>query len=197
MNIGIDIDGVLTNIAEFALEKGLEFCKETGKGKLIKMSSYDTKEAFGWDQETDDAFWKKYLFLYAEENPVIDKASENIKKLKEDGHKLYIITARGLAGPDVKNIEIRDKMRNTVKNWLDKNDIVYDDLIFTTEDKSQAIRDKKIDIMIDDSPYNLRDLSKITKMICYDWPYNRDVNNENIYRCYNWNEIYEYIKNIK
>ena len=197
MNIGIDIDGVLTNIAEFALEKGLEFCKETGKGKLIKMSSYDTKEAFGWDQETDDAFWKKYLFLYAEENPVIDKASENIKKLKEDGHKLYIITARGLAGPDVKNIEIRDKMRNTVKNWLDKNDIVYDDLIFTTEDKSQAIRDKKIDIMIDDSPYNLRDLSKITKMICYDWQYNRDVNNENIYRCYNWNEIYEYIKNIK
>ncbi len=197
MNIGIDIDGVLTNIAEFALEKGLEFCKETGKGKLIKMSSYDTKEAFGWDQETDDAFWKKYLFLYAEENPVIDKAPENIKKLKEDGHKLYIITARGLAGPDVKNIEIRDKMRNTVKNWLDKNDIVYDDLIFTTEDKSQAIRDKKIDIMIDDSPYNLRDLSKITKMICYDWPYNRDVNNENIYRCYNWDEIYKYIKNIK
>ena len=197
MNIGIDIDGVLTNIAEFALEKGLEFCKETGKGKLIKMSSYDTKEAFGWDQETDDAFWKKYLFLYAEENPVIDKAPENIKKLKEDGHKLYIITARGLAGPDVKNIEIRDKMRNTVKNWLDKNDIVYDDLIFTTEDKSQAIRDKKIDIMIDDSPYNLRDLSKITKMICYDWTYNRDVNNENIHRCYNWDEIYEYIKNIK
>ena len=197
MNIGIDIDGVLTNIAEFALEKGLEFCKETGKGKLIKMSSYDTKEAFGWDQETDDAFWKKYLFLYAEENPVIDKAPENIKKLKEDGHKLYIITARGLAGPDVKNIEIRDKMRNTVKNWLDKNDIVYDDLISTTEDKSQAIRDKKIDIMIDDSPYNLRDLSKITKMICYDWPYNRDVNNENIYRCYNWDEIYKYIKNIK
>lgn len=197
MNIGIDIDGVLTNIAEFALEKGLEFCKETGKGKLIKMSSYDTKEAFGWDQETDDAFWKKYLFLYAEENPVIDKAPENIKKLKEDGHKLYIITARGLAGPDVKNIEIRDKMRNTVKNWLDKNDIVYDDLIFTTEDKSQAIRDKKIDIMIDDSPYNLKDLSKITKMICYDWPYNRDVNNENIYRCYNWDEIYKYIKNIK
>lgn len=34
-------------------------------------------------------------------------------------------------------------------------------------------------------------------MICYDWAYNRDVNNENIYRCYNWNEIYEYIKNIK
>ena len=197
MNIGIDIDGVLTNIAEFALEKGLEFCKETGKGKLMKMSSYDTKEAFGWDKETDDAFWEKYLFLYAEENPVIDKASENIKKLKEDGHKLYIITARGLAGPDVKNIEIRDKMRNTVKNWLDKNDIVYDDLIFTTEDKSQAIRDKKIDIMIDDSPYNLRDLSKITKMICYDWPYNRDVNNDNICRCYNWDEIYEHIKNIK
>lgn len=197
MNIGIDIDGVLTNIAEFALEKGLEFCKETGKGKLIKISSYDTKEAFGWDEETDNAFWKKYLFLYATENPVIDGASENIKKLKKDGNNLYIITARGLAGPDVTNIEIRDKMRNIVKDWLSKNDIVYDEIIFTTEDKSQAIKDKKIDVMIDDSPYNLKSLSKITKMICYDWPYNRDVNNENIYRCYNWDEIYEYINNIK
>lgn len=197
MNIGIDIDGVLTNIAEFALEKGLEFCKETGKGKLIKISSYDTKEAFGWDEETDNAFWKKYLFLYATENPVIGGASENIKKLKKDGNNLYIITARGLAGPDVTNIEIRDKMRNIVKDWLSKNDIVYDEIIFTTEDKSQAIKDKKIDVMIDDSPYNLKSLSKITKMICYDWPYNRDVNNENIYRCYNWDEIYEYINNIK
>lgn len=197
MNIGIDIDGVLTNIAEFTLEKGLEFCKETGKGKLIKISSYDTKDVFGWDQETENEFWAKYIFLYATENPVIDGVSKNIKKLKEDGNNLYIITARGLAGPDVTNIEIRDKMRNTVKNWLAKNDIIYDELIFTTEDKSQAIKDKKIDVMIDDSPYNLKSLSKITKMICYDWPYNQEINNENIYRCYNWDEIYEYIKNMK
>ncbi len=196
MNIGIDIDGVLTNIAEFAKEKGLEFCKETGKGKLVKDTAYDTKEAFGWDQKTDDEFWSKYIFLYASENPAIEGASKNIKKLKKDGNNLYIITARWPAGPDITNIELRDKMRNTVKEWLSKNEIIYDELIFTTEDKSQAIKDKKIDLMIDDSPYNLRDLSKITRMICYDWPYNRDVNNENIYRCNNWDEIYEYIKNM-
>ena len=196
MNIGIDIDGVLSDIAGFTIEKGLEFCKETGKGSLQNVISYDTQEVFGWDKETDDEFWKKYIFLYATENPVMNNAPENIKKLKEDGHNLYIITARWPAGPDVKNIEIRDKMRETVRNWLAKNNVIYDELIFTPEDKSQAIKEKNIDIMIDDSPYNLRDLSKITKMICYDWPYNRDVNNENIHRCNNWDEIYDYISKI-
>jgi len=59
MNIGIDIDGVLTNIAEFALRKGLEFCKETGKGKLVDETSYDTTIAFGWDEKTDREFYRR------------------------------------------------------------------------------------------------------------------------------------------
>ena len=84
-------------------------------------------------------------------------------------------------------------MRKTVKEWLERNQIIYDNIIFSEEDKSSHIIENNIDIMIEDSPNNLKSLSKITKMICVDWVYNKGIENDNIFRCYNWNEIYETI----
>ena len=202
MNIGIDIDGVLTNIKKFIIEKGLSYCNENKTGKLINPEEYESNKIFDWDEETDLDFWIKNIYIYAENNPPILGASENIKKLKKDGHKIYIITARWLAGPVTDNeneqsMKSREKMRYTVKEWLRKNSIIYDEIIFSGEDKSKFIKEKNIDIMIEDSPRNLKTLSKVTKMICYDWDYNRGIENENIYRCQNWNDIYNHIKNIK
>ena len=34
MNIGIDIDGVLTDVRKFTIEAGIKYCKENKKGKL-------------------------------------------------------------------------------------------------------------------------------------------------------------------
>ena len=69
-------------------------------------------------------------------------------------------------------------MRDTVKGWLRKNNIEYDKIIFSGEDKSKHIIENKIDIMIEDSPNNLKQLSKLTKMICMDWNYNKEVDGE-------------------
>ncbi len=201
MNIGIDIDGVLTDVRAFMIEKGTKYCKETNKGSLVDPDSFSMRKMFDWDKETDTDFWKKNIFVYAKENPVIEGASKNIKKLKEAGYKIYIITARRIANTD-ENIDIdgvkdpKISMRNTVKEWLFKNDIIYDEIIFSGEDKAKHIIQNKIDIMIEASPKNLKSLSKLTKMICVDWPYNRDISNDNIYRCYNWWEIYETIRKI-
>ena len=63
-------------------------------------------------------------------------------------------------------------------------------------DKYNNIIENNIDVMIEDSPKNLEQLSEITKMICLDLPYNKDINNDNIYRCYNWDEIYDTINLI-
>ena len=201
MNIGIDIDGVLTNIREFTIEEGLKYCKEHQKGKLINPDAYCSNDVFGWDRETDLDFWFKHIFQYAEENPPLPGVAKNIKKLKEEGHQLYIITARWLASPKTEKefgegSELKEKMRKTVKEWLKKNDIIYDEIIFSEEDKSTHIKEKAIDIMIEDSPQNLKQLSQITKMICYDWGYNQGVENENIYRCKNWDEIYTKIQEL-
>lgn len=196
MNIGIDIDGVLQNIYKFMIEEGTKYCKENNKGSLINPKAYMTYDMFGWDDETDTDFWVKNIFLYAENGEVISKASENIKKLKQDGHNLCIITARWFSAREENKLfpgNVGEKMRNAVKEWLAKNDIIYDNIIFSGEDKSKYIIENNIDVMIEDSPNNLKQLSKITKMICVDWPYNRDVENDNIYRCYDWDEIYETI----
>lgn len=197
MNIGIDLDGVLTNYRQFAIEKGQKYCEENNKGKLKNPEAYYIKDMYNWNEETDLDFWIKNIFSYAKENPSIQGASENIKKLKADGHTIFIITARKFATPDDNcEQEIKEKMKKTVKEWLAKNDIEYDYIIFSTEDKSRYIIENNIDIMVEDSPNNLRNLSKLTKMICVDWPYNKDVESDNIYRCYNWNEIYDKIFEI-
>ena len=114
MNIGIDVDGVLTNYRKFTIEQGLKYCKENNKGKLVNPEAYDSIDMFDWDEETDSDFWNKNIFLYAEKNPAIQGASENIKKLKEDGHTIFIITARTFASPesDCKEV-LREKMKKT------------------------------------------------------------------------------------
>lgn len=196
MNIGIDIDGVLQNLYKFIIEEGMKYCKENNKGELVNPNSYNTPEIYGWDDKTDTDFWVKNIFSYAEEGEVIPKASENLKKLKQDGHTLCIITARWLGNAETSSLfqeNVGDKMRNTVKEWLARNDIIYDNIIFSGEDKSKYIIENNIDVMIEDSPRNLIDLSKITKMICVDWPYNRGIENDNIYRCYNWDGVYQKI----
>lgn len=196
MNIGIDLDGVLTSYRKFAIEQGQKYCKENNKGKLENPEAYYMRDMYNWDEETDYDFWKKNIFSYATENPVIQGASENTKKLKEDGHTIFIITARKFATPDDScKQEIREKMKKTVKEWLAKNEIEYDYIIFSSEDKSKYIIENNIDVMVEDSPNNVKRLSKLTKIICMDWPYNKGIENDNIYRCYNWNEIYDIISN--
>lgn len=197
MNIGIDLDGVLTNYRQFALEQGQKYCRENNKGKLVNPEAYNSTDMFDWDEKTDLDFWIRNIFLYARENPVIEGAAENIKKLKADGHTIFIITARMVANPEEKcKEEIKEKMRTTVKEWLAKNGIEYDYIIFSPENKSKHIIENDIDVMIEDSPNNVKNLSKLTKIICMDWPYNKGIENDNIYRCYNWNEIYDKILEI-
>lgn len=90
-------------------------------------------------------------------------------------------------------------MRNIVINWLSENDIYYDELIFSKaakERKSQEIVDNNIDIMIEDNPNNILELSKIIPIICYDTSYNKDCNNQNIIRCYSWYDIYKKISDL-
>lgn len=206
MNIGVDIDGVLTNIAEFTLKQGTKYCEENHTGKLINPNSYDSEKVFGWDAKTDLDFWTKNIFLYAETNPPIPKAAETIQRLKQEGHMIYIITARWLANTGLfesakldrpqENTENAEKMRTTVKKWLANNNICYDQIIFSGEDKSSHIVSKQIEVMIEDSPSNLQSLSKLTKMICYDWPYNQEINHPDIFRCHNWDEIYQTIQKL-
>ena len=191
MKIGIDIDGVLTDIERYQLDAGSKFFLKYNKN-IINNEGYDVNEIFDVSTKLDTTFWSEYLFDYAKNEPARKYAGEVIKKLKEEGSTIIIITARYLAN---KNTEEGHKMRNIVITWLNDNNIYYDDIIFSSEDKLDVIIKNDVDIMIEDKVDNINKISKKIPVICFNANYNKTCNGENIYRAYSWYDVYYCIKN--
>ena len=89
-----------------------------------------------------------------------------------------------------------EENRNIVLNWLKKNEIHYDKIIFSPEDKLDICRQNNIDLMIEDKPKNINTISSEIPVICYHANYNEQCSGKNIYRCYSWYDIYRKIKEI-
>lgn len=196
MRIGIDIDGVLTNIAEFNRNYGSKFCYENNIDYNVKTDNYDLYKMFDISKEDGDVFWDEHLEFYSKTEDIRPFAKDIIKKLKEEGNEIYIITARYLTNRDD---EAGENMRNIVRNWLSEKGVVYDKLIFSKADmerKTDEINDNEIDLMIEDNPQNINELSEIIPVICYDTSYNKECHGNNIIRCYSWYDIYKKIKEI-
>lgn len=196
MRIGIDIDGVLTDIERFVADYMTKYCIENNIEYKIGESSYNVHETFNISKEQGNNFWDTYIEDYAKNEKVRTFAPEVIEKLKQEGNEIYIITARwGTSKDDEKG----NKMRETVIKWLCEYKIPYDKLVFvkaSNERKSDEIIENKIDLMIEDNPNNINELSKIIPVICYDAEYNRDCKGEKIIRCYSWYDIYKTIRNF-
>ncbi len=193
MRIGIDIDGVLTNVEQYVVDNFTKYCYENDIEYIVGESNYHHHKTFSVSKEVENQFWSKHIFDYALTQQIRSYASEVIKKLKEDGHEIYIITARWLTNKDD---ELGLKMKKIVKDWLDDNQVNYDKLVFSLEDKEKKgkeIIENKIDIMIEDSPSNINDLSQLIPVICYNTTYNQSCNGTNIIRCYSWYDIYKHI----
>ena len=197
MRIGIDIDGVLTDVERYNIDHFSKYCIKNKIEFKIEPNNYNLFKIFNVLKEHENSFWNESLFPYAKEHPIRPFASEVIKNLKNKGHEIYIITARSLTN---KNTKLGEEMRNTVKAWLDSNDVYYDKLIFSkgdNETKLNEITEEKIDLMIEDNPNNIIELSKIIPVLCYNASYNVDCKGNNIIRVYSWYDIYQNITNLK
>ena len=193
MRIGIDIDGVLTDIEQWQLDVGGKFFSKINKG-VANKDGYEITEIFNVSDELDNQFWNEYLYEYVTKEPSRKYASEVIKKLKEDGNEIYIVTARYLTD---RNTEDGEKMRKIVVNWLAEQSIDYDEIIFSTEDKKENCKKYNIDIMIEDKVDNINKISSIIPVICFHAGYNKECKGKNIYRVYNWYDIYNLINGGK
>ena len=87
-------------------------------------------------------------------------------------------------------IKAIEENRNIVLNWLKINQIHYDNIIFSPEDKLEICKQNNIDLMIEDKPKNINTISNEIPVICYHANYNEQCNGKNIYRCYSWYDIY-------
>ena len=185
MRIGIDIDGCITDTARFVSDYGIKFCYENNIEYTIKEDEYDEAKALGVSDEIAEKFWNKYLPYYATKYRTRDFASEVIKKIKEK-HEIYIITARNEDGLPQ---ETYGHMQEMVLKWLKENNIVYDKIIFTKGSKLPYCLENNIDIMIEDSPKNIQEISSKIPVLCFDNPYNKNMEGKNITRIYSWYDV--------
>ena len=89
----------------------------------------------------------------------------------------------------------KEENEQIVKDWLQKNKIYYDSLIFSTEDKLDICIKNNINIMIEDKVDNINKISTKIPVICFNAGYNEECKGENIFRVYTWYDIYNTIKN--
>ena len=194
MNIGIDIDGVLTDIHGFNQKHAPPFFKRKFGHEVVDECSYDIREVFNCSDSEFKAYWKKYLLKYTIIEPPRERAKEVIHKLLDDKHNIYIISKRVFT---YRQDFVGRLMRFIVRNWLRRNGIRYNEIIFcdyfVPDSKRTVCLDKHIDIMVDDDEVNILSVAPIAKVICFDTTYNRDCEGENIVRARNWGEVYQLI----
>lgn len=190
MRIGIDIDGVLNDAGLFEIEYGSKFYIENTNKHLENPAGYGSLNIFKSSIQEDNKFWGKAVYQFVK-CPARAFASEVIKKLKQKGHEIYIVTARA---SDLSYCDITPgKMKKIVVKWLKKYKIQFDNIVWTGEEKVSACVSNKIDIMIEDNPKHILSVSKHIPVICYDNRYNQECVGKNITRCFSWYDIYDKI----
>lgn len=198
MRVGVDIDGVLINSAAMWYEAGMKFAKENNIIVNPNPNEFLTPAMFKWSDKIDKTFWMGFYEDYYRFSLPIPKAVEALKKLKNEGHEIYLITARGILDFEKNDIGI-DKIRQMTLDWLSNNEIPYDKIIFSeTLSKSKICLENNVDVMVDDSSQNIKDVSCVLPVVAFARPYNEDIkdinfSNYKIYRTDDWNLIYTII----
>lgn len=191
MRIGIDIDGVILDYMNIvrAYAELYDF-EELKKDGVINREGMKVKNRYDWTKEELDVFAKRYFVSLTKKTPFNPLAIDIIKRLKSEGHKLYIITNRGIVNEE--SIEI-------VMDMFKEKGLVFDDYFWKVTDKVAVCLENNIDIMIDDSTeiietminngiYGLYFREKGSRIL---------PDNKLLFDVDNWGEIYRYIKRIE
>lgn len=185
MRIGIDIDGVLTDVIRYACDYGSKYFFDK-YGKLdINIDSWSLKDMFNVSDEEDKECWLKIVDNYAINESARPFAAEIIDKIKNENNEIYIITARSSSKWD----DVNGEMNNILISWLNNNNIKYDKLIVSKE-KLEICKNYKIDIMIEDKTENINSISTKIPVICFNVNHNKNLKGNNIYRAYSWYDVY-------
>ena len=192
MKIGIDLDGVVFDSEkEFRVYSELYDMIDLKQNSKTDDRELKFQDRFQWTGKETEDFLKKYHKQIIEESNFIPGVKRILKLLKEDGHSLVLITARGGLNKDM--IKITEERLK--ENGMD----IFDKYYWATENKDEVCQRENIDIMIDDSCKNCENIanSKIKTIYLKDAPSYNLEENKYIKVLYNWGEIYRYIKEIE
>jgi len=197
MNIGLDIDGVLTDIHAFNRRHAPPYFSKKYGIDVVDESKMDIRDIFNCSEKEWLSYWKKYLLKYVAIEPARKGARDFTQTLRKDGANIFIISKRVFT---CRHDIIGKLMRTIVKNWLWRNGIWYRDIVYCDNDvkdsKKTACLEKNVDVMIDDEPLNINLIAPIAKAICFDTSYNRECEGENIFRAGDFDEAYAIINSM-
>ncbi len=195
MNIGIDIDDTIANTYDVLFHYAQNYTINE-IGKEIKDVNRNSKthmycaDFHNWNQEEEKEFLEKYYEKTALKVQPKMYAVENIKRLRENGNKIYLITARFLS----EKFDIEE----LTKDWLEKYGIPYDKLILNAQNKVIIAKQNDIKIFVDDSIKNCTQMADAgIKTYMMDTMVNRDFENPNIERVFSWPHLYQKIESYK
>lgn len=194
MKIGVDLDGVIFDSEKlYRVYCELYDMLELHKNSIIDNKKIKLQDRYNWTQDEINEFFKKYQIKILSEANFMPGAKKILKMLKNDGHELIVITARGTINQNI--ISLTEKI-------LKDNDMyIFDKYYWATENKDEICVKENLDLMIDDSDTKCSAIANagIETIYLKDAPSYEMPETENLTTLYNWGEIYRYIckKNIK
>ena len=157
--VAIDVDSVLADVM-------LIWVDEYNRRKGTKITKQDI---IRWDIPTvlpitAGQVYEYFIHVWKERWKDIPPTEARIgaitKRLHKKGYRISVITKR--ERPTVAY----------VARWLDHNDVYLDDLLFVFDAVPKA--EYPFDILIDDAPKNVVDISEPKTAILFNQPWNRD-----------------------
>ena len=191
MNIGLDIDGCLTDIETFHLKYGVPFFEKKFNKHIVNEYGKSIRQLFDCTKGEEARFWLKHMIKYTIKDPVRDGAAEFTRWAYENGHQIHIITSRALS---TKQNFAGKLARLAVRRWLKKSGIRYEEITFCDEDKLPALKKYNVSYMVEDDPDNIMAMKDITKVICMNAKCNAHLINECVCRCDSFEEVLAFMR---
>ncbi len=191
MKIGIDLDGVVFN-SEMLWSTYAELydCIELNRNSVITKLEPRFQERYDWTDEDKNAFLDKYADIT--DFDIMPGAKQVIDMLKEDGHELVVITARGSASNQKENASVAaQKLKN--------EGIEFDKYYWKQKEKLDICQLENVDVMIDDNYHICEAINGAGIPVIYFNSLSRKhlEEKDGLREVSNWGEAYRVIKYMK
>ena len=187
MKIGIDIDGViLDSEREFKVRAELYDVIKLKRNSIINNREIKAQERYNWNKEEIDEYINQEFLAVSKECNFMPGAVKVINMLKNEGHELIIITARG---------GIIKEMKDVAQKRFKEKKLEFDKYYWAINDKYEICKQENIDIMIEDYYKTCKQISdnKIKTLYFREASSYELEENEYLTEVHNWGEIYRYI----
>jgi uncharacterized HAD superfamily protein len=153
MRIGLDFDGIVIDYEKYIWAYAALHDMEVVKKGVVNPDAIYFQHKHGWTPEENYEFIKREFVKNTPRSPLMPLAKEMLKRLHDEGHEIFIISARNFPGnkamvDEAKKVLKRNKIH--VDGWL--NGVMISDKMIWKMDKAKTCTQNNIDVLIEDNP---------------------------------------------